>query len=103
MLDTLDGRGDHLSVALAVQGEDDRLLQNDLLCLVQGSPAALGVGAQITGGALVNDGIVVGIAPQTVVVGVAGHPHTQIGHGVSVVGENYLKDYLFLEFVWVSS
>ena len=66
MLDTLDGRGDHLGIALAVQGEDDRLLQNDLLCLVQGSPAALGVGAQITGGALVNDGIVVGIAPQTV-------------------------------------
>ena len=33
MLDTLDSRGDHLSVALAVQGEDDRLLQNDLLCL----------------------------------------------------------------------
>ena len=86
MLDTLDGRGDHLSVALAVQGEDDRLLQNDLLCLVQGSPAALGVGAQITGGALVNDGIVIGIAPQTIVVGVAGHPHAQIGHGVSVVG-----------------
>ena len=86
MLDTLDGRGNHLSVALAVQGEDDRLLQNDLLGLVQGSPATLGVGAQITGGALVNDGIVVGIAPQTVVVGVAGHPHTQIGHGVGVVG-----------------
>ena len=37
-------------------------------------------------GALCDDGIVVSIAPQTVVVGVAGHPHTQIGHGVGVVG-----------------
>ena len=81
-----NGRRDHLGIALTVQREDDCLLQNDLLCLVQSSPAALGVGAQIAGGALVNDGIVVGIAPQTVVVGIAGHPHTQIGHGVGVVG-----------------
>ena len=86
MLDTLDGRGDHLGVALAVQREDDGLFEDDLLGLIQGCPAAFGVGAQVTGGALVDDGVIVGVAPQTVVVGVAGDPHTEVGHGVGVVG-----------------
>ena len=73
-LDAAHGGGDHLGIALGVQREDDGLIHHDLLGVVQGAPAALGIGAQITGGALGDDGVVVRVGPEAVELAVTHIP-----------------------------
>ena len=77
---------DHVGIGLGVQGNDNSLIHHDLLGIVHSAPAGLGIGDVGAGGAVGDDGIVAGVAPQTVVVVTVGDPHIQVGHGVGVVG-----------------